>query len=180
MEMDDAARAYALARGICPVAPGRLPDDIPFGEHSFDLVVLFDVLEHLDDDAAALSAVAARLKGDGWLMVTVPAYNFLWSRRDELHHHKRRYTAGALRDIALQAGYRLHFLSYFNMWLLPLMVASRLVQQVTRSTCADGLNVPGKYLNSALTSLLASERFLMGSVSLPLGGSIIMVARKVS
>lgn len=66
------------------VQPGCLPEDIPFPDRKFDLIVLLDVLEHLEEDTASLQALATKLKASGWLLVTVPAYAWLWSKQDEL------------------------------------------------------------------------------------------------
>ena len=86
MELDDSARAFALARGPLEIESGKLPGPIPFGEDKFDLIVLMDVLEHLEFDRESLAALRARCKPGGKLYVTVPAFPFLWSHHDETHH----------------------------------------------------------------------------------------------
>ena len=177
IEVDETARRFAVARQTGEVVAGRLPDGIPFPGRSFDLIVLFDVLEHIDDDEGAVRALHARQKPGGWLVVTVPAFRFLWSRHDEIHHHRRRYTAGDVGRTVTAAGYTIHYATYFNMWLLPLMIASRLAQRFTGSSSVAGREVPGSLLNKAFAGIMASERFLMGSTALPAGGSVLMVAR---
>lgn len=93
MERSEIALPLARARGIAIVEEGELPHRIPFGSQQFDLIALLDVLEHLDEDTAALEALIQRLKPSGYMVITVPAYPWLWSAHDELNHHKRRYTA---------------------------------------------------------------------------------------
>ncbi len=92
VETDPALLARARERGLDARA-GALPDAIPLEPGRWDAVCLFDVLEHLDDEAGALAACRRLLAPGGRLFVTVPAYAWLWSRHDELLGHRRRYTA---------------------------------------------------------------------------------------
>ena len=131
MDLDDQACRFAQARGIGEVAAGRLPDKIPFGDRCFDLVVMTDVLEHLDDDAATLRALRERLKPGGLLLLTVPAFRFLWSSHDTSHHHRRRYRAEELRKVVSEAGYEICYLSYYNFLLFTPILATRMVQRLT-------------------------------------------------
>lgn len=103
MELDDVARSFALRRQLAKISSGRLPDDIPYEERSFDLIVLLDVLEHLDEDAATLLALRSQLKSEGWLLITVPAYAFLWSQHDVSNHHKRRYVMRQLQTLVTRS-----------------------------------------------------------------------------
>lgn len=175
METNAQALEFAAAKGVAQIAAGRLPAPIPFADRKFDMIVLLDVMEHLDDDAAALSALRARLKPGGWLLITVPAYPFLWSRHDELHHHKRRYVARDLRHLIDVSGCRMHYLSYFNTWLFPLIAAARLMH-AGRSQSGD-LVMPGKFANALLKQIFASERLLLGRIALPFGVSLVALAR---
>lgn len=175
MEANADAINLAMAKGVAEVRAGYLPNDIPFPEKNFDLIALFDVLEHVDDDAAALRALRARLKPGGWLLVTVPAYPFLWSRHDELHHHKRRYMARSLRTLIEGAGYRVRYLSYFNTWLLPLIAIARLARG--KKGEGNAITMPNKFLNTLLTKIFASERWLLGRVALPAGVSLLALVR---
>ena len=174
MEANTQALELAAAKGVGACAAGRLPAPIPFVGQTFDLIALLDVMEHLDEDAAALRALRARLKHGGWLLITVPAYPFLWSRHDELHHHKRRYVARDLRAVIEAAGLRVQYLSYFNTWLFPLIAAARLAR-VGRGRSGD-LSMPNKFANALLTQIFASERLLLGRVTLPFGVSLLALA----
>ncbi|MCH9013739.1 MAG: class I SAM-dependent methyltransferase, partial [Proteobacteria bacterium] len=91
-EPDAEARRKAQEKSGFDVRDGRLPGDIPFEPGRFDLVAAFDVLEHVEDDLASLRALHAQLRPGGSALITVPAFEFLWSRHDERHHHWRRYT----------------------------------------------------------------------------------------
>ena len=103
-EPDGDARHAARAKSTADIRDGRLPDQVPFQPETFDLVAMLDVLEHIDDDVAGLRALCATLQRGGQVLVTVPAFPFLWSRHDELHHHKRRYRKRGLVAAAEAAG----------------------------------------------------------------------------
>jgi SAM-dependent methyltransferase len=175
-EPDGAARATASVRGLHDVRDGRLPDAVPFEGERFDLAVMLDVLEHLEDDVAALRALAGRLTPDGQVIVTVPAYGFLWTHHDEARHHKRRYTRARLLRAARAASLRPVFTSYANMLLFPAILAMRLVRRITGSTHDDD-QLPGRAVNAVLRTIFSFERHLLGRLPLPFGVSLVMLAR---
>ena len=175
MEANAQALELAATKGIGHIATGRLPAPIPFDGRAFDLIALLDVMEHLDQDEAAIRALRARLKPGGWLIITVPAYPFLWSHHDELHHHKRRYVAGNFRAVIESADCNVEYLSYFNSWLFPLIAAARLARM--GSGHSGDLSMPNKFINSLLTHIFASERLLLGRVAFPFGVSLLALAR---
>lgn len=177
LETDPAARALAAQKcaGRCEVRAGSCPGDIPFAARSFDLVCLFDVLEHIEEDVATLRSVAALLAPGGRAVVTVPAYRWLWSAHDELLQHKRRYSAGALRQAAGAAGLRVEQLSYFNTLLFPLAAAARLKDRLFNHRRATGSATPPAPINALLHRVFSSERFLVGRLPLPFGVSLLAV-----
>jgi SAM-dependent methyltransferase len=177
MELDDVARNFASVRELATIQSGRLPNTIPFADRRFDLIVLLDVLEHLDDDAASLQALRSRLKPDGWLLITVPAYSFLWSQHDVVHHHKRRYVMRSLRRVVKRSGYDVRYASYFNTVLFPLVAGIRLLQKLFGGGKGDDLTMPSKLANRVLTALFASERHAIGRFSLPFGVSLLLLAQ---
>ncbi len=180
LEMDADAAAYS--RTVCPAAKvsvGKLP--VPAGAlegEPFDLVTMFDVLEHVEDDQAAVISAAAVLKPGGLLFVTVPAFQWLFGPHDAELHHFRRYTAGRLRTLAEKAGLKVEASSYFNFLLFPAVVASRAADLLLRRSKAYGMKLPAPALNGLLRGLFASERFLMKLLPLPFGSSVMMIARK--
>jgi SAM-dependent methyltransferase len=179
MELDESARALALRRGPADVRAGRLPEAIPFDGARFDLVVLMDVLEHLEYDLESLRALRARLKPGGWIYATVPALPFLWSAHDTTHHHRRRYVAKSLRQITETAGFKIHFLSYYNTVLFPLAASVRLVDRL-RGYDKAHLEIPPRPVNWLFEKLFASERHVVGAeCALPVGMSLLMTAQNV-
>ncbi|MCK9376521.1 MAG: class I SAM-dependent methyltransferase [Syntrophobacterales bacterium] len=178
MEIDATARAYAAARGIAPVSPGSLPQEIPFPHHYYDLIVLTDVLEHVDEDELSLKNLNLRLKPRGYLLVTVPAYAGLWSGHDESHHHKRRYTKGTLNAMIKRANFDIIISSYFNTLLFPAIAGLRLGQKLLQRATTDDLKMPPAGLNRFLARVFAAERHFLPHISLPFGVSLLVLGRK--
>lgn len=189
MEYEAIACDLANQRGIVPVRQGRLPDQIPFDQR-FDCILVLDVIEHIEDDLAALQALRAKLKPGGWLVVTVPAYAVLWSEHDEINHHQRRYRRRPLVRLIQATGLRIHYSSYFNSWLFPAVAAVRLLQRFRAPAesnraappaepqpISTDLALPAPWLNRLLYHLFASERWLMGRGGLPFGVSIVAIAQ---
>jgi SAM-dependent methyltransferase len=176
VETDAALRARAQERGL-DVRAGALPDAIPLHPGRWDAVCLFDVLEHVDDEAGALAACRRLLVPGGRLFVTVPAYAWLWSRHDELLGHRRRYTARGLRQVAERAGFTVERLTYFNTILAPPIVAVRIVRAALRRPGHD-LDRPAPWLNRALAACFSAEARLLRWTSPPFGISILLVARR--
>jgi SAM-dependent methyltransferase len=173
-EFDTEARVIAAAKSGSEVPFGALPDDIPFAGKTYDLIGLFDVLEHIEDDHATLANLGARLKPGGRILVTVPALPWLWSQHDVRHHHFRRYTRATLAKVATKAGLRVERSFYFNSFLLPVAVGLRAAKALTRSAAPDD-TLPGPLLNRALRRVFASERHLIGRLRLPIGLSVCAI-----
>jgi SAM-dependent methyltransferase len=145
---------------------------LPFADDEFDLATALDVLEHLDDDGAALAELRRVVRPGGALVVTVPAHPRLWSRHDELNHHRRRYTRSSLRAPAVAGGWEVARLTHFNTLLLPVAAVLR------RFDRGDGLEIPPAPLNRALEVPLRLERAAIGAgISLPAGLSLLAELR---
>ena len=179
MEKHDTALAYARARNIGNVYEGNLPDGIPDEVGGdYDIIVMFDVLEHIEDDARCLSILLEHAKGKGKLILTVPAYRFLWSNHDIIHHHKRRYTSANLRKALEANGWRVNYISYFNTLLFPAALIVRIMEKFRPPEGNAELTMPPIWLNTILKNIFQLECHFIGSVSLPFGLSIIAVAEK--
>lgn len=181
MEMDARARELATQKtdGAFLILAGSCPDDIPFQDEAFDLICMFDVLEHIDQDVATLAELRKRLAPGGRLLVTVPAYRWLWSSHDVFLHHKRRYTGGRLRQVFGAAGLHVDRISYFNMLLLPLAATARLKDRIVSSNKASGTAIPPPMINATLEAIFASEQHMLRHFDLPAGVSLLGIARAV-
>lgn len=176
-EYDAPARQHATEKSGLDVRFGALPDDLPFEDRRYDLIGLFDVLEHVEADIASLAALAARLSDKGVILVTVPAFPFLWSRHDERHHHFRRYTRASLAKVAAEAGLKVRYSSYFNFFLFPAAVATRALKRLTGSETPDD-SMPSGWVNAVLSRVFGAERHLVGRLRLPFGLSLTAVLER--
>jgi len=177
MELDDDARKMANSRSVCNVKKGKLPYDIPFDD-DFDLICMLDVLEHIDDDLAALQAVRKKLNQKGTLVITVPAYKFLWSAHDVANHHKRRYLRKQLINIVSESGLNVKYITYFNTFLFPVIAATRTINNVLGKKTGSDVDMPSNLVNNLLKTIFSSEQAILPSVSFPFGVSILLVAEK--
>jgi SAM-dependent methyltransferase len=175
LELDDQARAIAERRLGRTVMSAPLPELAGVPEHYYDLVGAFDVIEHIDDDEAALESIATRLKPGGKFVMTVPAHRWMWSAHDVVNHHKRRYSKSALKKLIDKSPLRLESIGYFNSLLFPLAVAERMASKARGKDDAN-LSLPSAPLNSALEHAFAVERHLIGRVPLSPGLSLFAVA----
>ena len=179
VDSSDQAIEFARQRGVRVVA-GSFPEQIPLEKGAFDAVLMLDVLEHLDDDAAAVNSAAALLRPGGIIIATVPAYQWLWSKRDEHHHHRRRYAKARFRCLFGGPGLKLEMLSYLNTFLFPLAAAARLASKVFGSGAATtDLRVPPVPVNAILRQIFACEGPLLGRLPMPFGLSLAAAARRI-
>lgn len=100
-------------------------EDLPFAGGSFDLICAMDILEHVDDDEAALKEFFRVLRPGGLLFMIVPAHMFLWGPHDEINMHKRRYSLAGVSASVEQMGFRIEKISYFNFFSFPIAVLVR-------------------------------------------------------
>jgi len=177
-EADEGAREMAVARRVVPVEPGALPDHVSYPASSFDVVVMTDVLEHVDEDRPALASVARLLKPGGRLLATVPALAWLWTARDEAHHHFRRYTKTSLAAALDAGGLAIERLAYYNTLLFPAVVGQRLLARTGGRPYEDDLGLPPRWINRLLEETMAAEWPLVRRGLTPIGASLIAVARR--
>jgi len=177
--IDGSAEAveFCRERGHGNVQVGDLNSLSGIADGSARVVMLADVIEHLDDERPCLASAARALAPGGALIVTVPAYMFLWSPADDINHHRRRYTAGQLRDVIAPL-FEIEHLTYFNTLLFGLVLGGRLAEKIMQRPGDDMAHVPGMLVNSTLREVFASEASLVPRLRLPFGVSILCVARK--
>ncbi len=152
---------------------------MPFAEE-FDVIGAFDVLEHIDEDELVLSQMYQAIRNNGGIILTVPQHAFLWSQADEHARHARRYNAKDLIRKVQAAGFTVLRRTSFVSLLLPLMMISRWRQRVPVDEYDPLADLRlGGHINTVLKKILDLERGLIrAGVSLPLGGSLLIVARK--
>lgn len=161
--------------GLVQAAAERLP----LQSASVDVIVATDILEHLDDDMAALGEFYRLLRPGGHAVISVPAYPFLWGEHDLALMHRRRYVAAQVRHRAELAGFRIERLSYALAFLLPLALLRLIKRQPTpaRPPEAQLWPVPA-WLNTALVRLQRVETAILKRIALPFGLSVLAVIEK--
>jgi SAM-dependent methyltransferase len=180
MELNPLGFEAARRRGH-EVREGRV-EAIPYGDESFDLVTCLDVIEHTDDDTAALAELRRVTKPRGRLVLSVPAHPRLWSRHDEVNGHRRRYTRRTLTSAAATAGWRVERLTGFNVAYLAPAALVRIVRRTTpeEEAGASELTLTPPLLNPALELPLRVESALVKrGFDLPPGLSLMAVLEVV-
>jgi SAM-dependent methyltransferase len=153
-------------------------------DNEFDIIVAFDVIEHIDDDVAAISNINKMLCNGGSLIVTVPQHMFLWSQLDEIVKHKRRYSRKELIAKLKNAGFDISYCTSFLFVLFPLMLISRIFDKGQDRICADEVALEkrvkfSKVLNWIFDHFMRiDECFISLGISLPFGGTLVVVAKK--
>jgi SAM-dependent methyltransferase len=178
---------YAQKRVECPLIQGDILNP-PFGAQ-FDLIGMFDVLEHLPNDVEILRSLHAMLAPHGALVLTVPAYQSLWSYFDEASRHVRRYEKDQLFDRLEKAGFHVEYLSPYMMTIFPLVWLNRKLamlhpgyvpgnDEMNHNLSSRELRIT-PVINELLTWMLSQEaRLVLKRRKLPVGSSLIAVARK--
>jgi SAM-dependent methyltransferase len=170
------ARSRVAGAGV-EVVQHAIPDPLP---GRFDLLVLFDVLEHLDDDAGALRWAEGQLEPGGLVLLTVPALDCLWSEQDDVVGHRRRYTLRELEAVVPPELEVLHA-TYFNSLLFAPILLARTAMRLTRLLRSgppqSHLGIPPAPVNHLLERVFRLERHLAPRLHLPVGVSLLLLAR---
>ena len=172
IEIDDHSRGIAAKRLGRDVGASPLPALTGIADQSYDMVAILDVLEHVDDDRAALTAIAQRLRPGGTILITVPQYPWMWSGHDVANHHFRRYTKATLRKTIADTGLTLTLLQSFNSLLFPFAAADRIMARLTGRTGSDDA-LPAAPINMLFEKIFGLERYLVGRVPMPPGVSLV-------
>ena len=146
----------------------------------FNLVTCLDVLEHIDNDKEFLEGLRKLIKKDGYVLVTVPAYKFMWTNLDLLLGHYRRYSNKDLKKLFIKSGYKILKSSYFFTTISPPFILFRIYQKLfgkAKSLKNHAIPVPN-FINKILISTLILEAKIINFINLPFGTSIILLAKK--
>jgi ubiquinone/menaquinone biosynthesis C-methylase UbiE len=157
---------------------------IPFASASFDVATSFDVLQCVEADIVAVREMARIVKPGGTVILTLAALDALRGDHAEVWQEVRRYTPANARRLVEAAGLRPERVSFLFASLFPLMASIRLVQRFTRrfgrTVRADtDITVPAEPINLLLTALVSAEAALVRHLSMPIGSSLLVVARKL-
>jgi SAM-dependent methyltransferase len=146
----------------------------------YDLILMLDVVEHIQDDRAALRAACDLLAPGGHLIVTVPALMLLWSEFDVVNRHFRRYRVGEMRKLLEGAGLEVVSARYYYFWpVLPLLMRRAFFRAKSHQE-SKFVRVPPRPVNAVLETLSHVDHWATRIVPVPFGGSIIAIAKKPS
>ena len=174
----DAVR-YCHERGLESVQQAGL-EKLPFENDSFDLIAATDVIEHITAEQEALQELRRIAAPNGALLLTVPAYMWMWSQEDENLHHKRRYTKSRLRQAVKRSGWEPQIATYFNSLLLPPIALARRLPRRGGGQKAELERTP-PFLDRPLSlPMLLEARLIRAGITLPAGVSVGIVCRKGS
>jgi SAM-dependent methyltransferase len=184
-DLDRGSLAHCRTRGfpMGVVADGYA---LPYRDGSFDLVCLFDALEHIPDEHRALVEVARVLAPGGRVILSVPAYPFLFANNDRVARHQRRYTRASLAAVLTRAGFELERNTHTNVLLFPLILpavlALKTIERLFRIAPdpeRTNLTVPmPAFLHGLLARTFAAELAISRRWNWPAGHSILAIARK--
>jgi SAM-dependent methyltransferase len=160
---------------------------MPF-ENEFDAIGAFDVLEHIEDDVKVIQEVLKSLKKGGLFLISVPQHQWMWSINDDIAYHKRRYSRKELQHKLTKAGFEIVYVSSFVFMLFPAMYISRFFKQRKITVITDKIKIKemnelqlNPIINTIFGWFMKADFFLIKlGISLPLGGSLIAVAKKIN
>lgn len=144
----------------------------------FDLIVLLDVVEHIAAPQETLEVINDLLSDKGKVLITTPAYQFLWGPHDIEHHHHRRYNKKNLILLLRSCGLSTQKISYFNSLLFPLVLFSRLVNKIFKRHVLKDSKMPPDVLNSGLKKIFSLEKYIINRFNIPFGCSILAICEQ--
>jgi len=171
------AVGFCRERGLDSVQQAGL-EALPFDDNSFDLIAATDVLEHIAPEQQALLEMRRVAAPGAALLLTVPAYMWLWTKEDENLHHQRRYTRRRLVDAVRRAGWEPRLATYFNSLLLPPIALVRSLPQRGEKERSDVDRTPAVLDGPLSLPMRLEARLIRAGVRLPAGVSVGIVCRK--
>lgn len=171
------ALRHCHKRGLMRVVLGNA-EHLPLKGECVQRVVTLDTLEHVEDDRAALAEIYRALEPGGLLVLNVPAFRWLWGPHDVALHHHRRYTRKQVKTLLQETRFEVELLSYSVFFLFPLVVGVRFLDRLFKRDAKVRLPEVGSVLNQLLIKLMRLEGAILQRCPLPVGSSVVAVARK--
>lgn len=177
LDFSSLALEYCQKRGIHHLVSGD-GAHLPFRSDRFGALIALDIFEHIKDDQSAFSESYRVLSPGGVLILSVPAFQYLWGPHDVALHHFRRYNRRELCGKLESAGFQIEKCSHSVFLLFPLVVFSRMLDKFKRGEAKAHLPSVPKWLNRFLIQILERESMMIQRWNLPWGSSLVVVARK--
>lgn len=159
------------------IVRGTYPNELPLGK--YNLITMLDVLEHIEDDQSAVDALPGLLSPDGIAIITIPAFNSLWSTHDDHLHHFRRYSIDEVKKLFCKnSNLKIEEIHYYNSLLFIPIAVNRLFRKLFKlKSGGDDEKIPNRFINKFLQLIFSLERFWLPKWSLPFGVSIICIVK---
>ena len=182
VDISEEAIEYCRKKG-CRDVRKMNEGNLPFLSEEFECLLSFDVIEHIEYDARELAEYYRILKPGGIMILTVPAYMWLWSAHDDINRHRRRYTSKLLKIRLLCAGFKIERLTYFSTFLFPIIVLVRVMVALLDKYFGirkDGFDfhIPASFFNRLLTRVFSAESRWLINRDFLFGSSLLVVCRK--
>lgn len=172
------AVSYCKTRGLVNAKLGNTYKS-GFADSTFDLITLLDVLEHTDE-RKTLAEVSRILVSGGEILITVPAFSWLWSRWDEVLHHRRRYNKRMLEKVLIKEGFEVVKISYLYSFLIfPAFIIRSIKKLIPGKSYSSDFKLTFPIVNKLMVLACDLERMLMMRASIPFGTSLVVLARKI-
>jgi len=177
-DTDEMAVGYGKGRGIKNLKVSSFPA-LDYPDNSFDVITCLDVLEHVEDDNQALKEINRIIKKDSVIIMTVPAFQFLWGLQDEASHHFRRYSKKELTNkIKNNTDWQVIKKSYFNFLLFFPILFIRKISNILKLKRSSDFDINNNFINKILLIIFSIEIWLLKIISYPFGVSLLVVAKK--
>ncbi len=179
-DVEPSSARYTREMGISRVFISDCGEGIPLQDASVDLIFMTDVLEHIEDDNRVLSECFRVLKSGGYILITVPAYQCLYSSWDRWNHHYRRYNKKAICSLAQRNNLSIIKITFWNIPGVPFAILRKFLDIFNPNRSYEGFPRVPKILDKVLRLIISVENYLIRKVSLPFGLSLICILRKES
>jgi SAM-dependent methyltransferase len=171
------ALSLAKKKANLPFVSGDI-NNLPIRSNSIGLIIALDILEHINNDLNAIRELYQVLRKGGILILTVPAFNFLWGTQDIVTGHKRRYLRKEIANKLREVGFEISRSSYFNFLLFfPILMARRMIHLLGLKIASENeINSP--LINFLFKAIFSMEVYVFKYFSFPFGVSILCIAKK--
>lgn len=179
IDTSELALEYCKKRGVEHSFLSTL-DSFPKDKYNIKAITILDVIEHIEDDKSIVEQLYNSLPIGGYIIASVPAYQFLWSFHDEVHKHYRRYRLSNFKRLISNAGFQIQFATYFNSFLFPVALAKRFIDKLFNLEKRNeyAIEIVPKPINTIFTKIFEFEKTFFPKVSFPFGLSILLIAKK--
>jgi len=183
LDTSEIALEYCKKRNLKNLFLGTL-DEFEPGNSKISATLFMDVIEHIDNDKAVVTRANQILEKEGYLIATVPAYQWLWSKHDIIHMHKRRYTKNNFNSLLIESGFKVIFSSYFNSFLFFPAVLKRFYDKIMKNDTASNnpesevVEPVSPFINKLFLNIFSFEKHILTKTSIPFGLSIFTIAKR--